>query len=152
MTVDFELKKSPAMKVACLAYRGPYKENMLQKEFRQLTQWAKDGKVRTGHWIFSWKGDKRSDACLEIKGTRFPPRPEGVRLATLPATWVARVAFDPEELSPRVVYHGLSDWTRERKKDKTIRAVGSAREVYAGDPWSNKAAWAHCTVEYLVRK
>jgi DNA gyrase inhibitor GyrI len=76
----------------------------------------------------------------------------GIRFRTFPATPVARVRFDPDAISPRLVYHGLNDWLRWRKKEKEIRKVVSTREVYDDDPWTNKHAWKNTTVEYVVRR
>lgn len=150
MTVDFELRRSPKLRVASIDYKGPWRENHLRPQFRELVRWAKQNKVRTGNWIFRERGEKHHQACLVIKG---PAHSAGkVKIRTIPAGWVAAVTFDPEAVSPRVVYHGLSDWTRWRKKDKTIKSVSATREVYSGDPWSDKKAWSRATVEFVVRK
>lgn len=150
MVVDFELHRAPSCKVAFLTRVGPWKKDMLRSEFRQLTTWATSEGVRTGRWIFSHKGSDRWEACLELKG---PARAMGrIRLKTLPATWVARCVFDPDMVADRVIYHGLSDWTRWRRRSKEIRSVGGSREVYSADPWTSAQAWAHCEVQLLVRK
>ncbi len=150
MVVDFVLKRVRGYRVGSITRIGAWKEDNLRSEFRELTRWARRQGVRTGDWIFLGRDHHRWEACLEIKGAA---RPEGrVRLKTLPATDVAAVVFDPEQLSSRVVYHGLHDWTRWRRKDRQIRAVTSTREVYSGDPWNDKKAWAHCEVQFLVRK
>jgi hypothetical protein len=65
---------------------------------------------------------------------------------------VARAVYDPEIIEPRVVYHGLSDFLRWRKKDHEIRSVGGYREVYSGDPWKDTRAYAHTEVQVGVRK
>ena len=62
------------------------------------------------------------------------------------------MVFDPEVVEPRVVYHGLSDFLRWRKKSGEIRSVGDYREVYQGDPWKDRRAYAHTEVQYVVRK
>lgn len=148
--IDFEIRKSPKYRVASITRVGPWKEDHLRSEFRELTTWAKRQGLTTGHWIFVHRGDERWEACLEIRGRA---KAEGrIRLRTLPATHVAHCVFDPDLLADRVVYHGLSDWTRWRKKFKEISAIGGSREVYSGDPWSDAAAWAHCDVQFLVRK
>jgi effector-binding domain-containing protein len=150
MTVDFELRRAPKYRVASIDYKGPWRENHLRPQFKELVKWAAKHQVRTGQWIFRERGEKSHQACLVIKG---PAHSEGkVKIRTIPAGWVASVSFDPEVVSARVVYHGLSDWTRWRKKDKTIKGVGTTREVYAGDPWSDKKAWSRATVEFVVRK
>jgi DNA gyrase inhibitor GyrI len=149
MVVDFELKKSPKYRVASLNRKGPRKPDHLRAEFRTLVAWAKKGRVRTGRWIFVHGADDHFLACLEVLGAA---RPEGpIRMRTLAATMVASVTFDPDQVSPRIVYHGLNDWLRWRRREKKIRRVGSSREVYSGDPWTNPRAWARCEVQFIVR-
>ena len=148
--VDFELKKAPAYRVASIVRIGPWREDNLRTEFTELVRWARRQRVGTGKWIFVHRGDLRWEACLEIHGN---PSPEGrIRLKTLPTTWVAAVTFNPDALSSRIVYHGLHDWTRARRRDGTIRSVSGAREIYRGNPWTDKDAWAHCRVEFPVRR
>lgn len=159
MVVDFEFKREPAYTVAAIRYVGPFRENHLDKEFKELVSWAKRAKVRTGKWIFreldgpnSRRPDnkRRWEAALEIRGKA---RGQGrIRIKKIPATTVARVVFDPEKVSPRLVYHGLSDWLRWRNKDKVIKGIGPTREVYAGDPWTNAQAWSLAEVQFLVRR
>lgn len=151
-TVDFALRSAPSYRVASITRVGPWKENNLRTEFRELVSWARRQGVRTGKWIFVERDHDRWEACLELKG-RGAATPDGrVRLKRLPATAVARVSFDPEAISSRIVYHGLSDWVRWRRRDGTIRSVTGVREVYAGDPWSDRGAWSRCEVQFLVRK
>lgn len=152
MVVDFALKKAPSYRVASIVRIGPWKEDNLRTEFRALSRWAQKNRIRTGRWIFldARRDHHRWEACLEIKGrARAGGR---IRLKTLPATWVARVVFDPDVVSSRLVYHGLQDWTRWRRTHKEIRSVRAVREVYAGDPWKNRQAWAHCEVQFLARR
>lgn len=150
MIVDFELTKSPSFRVASITRIGPWKKDNLRSEFKELLAWAKDQKVRPGRWIFLHNGDRHWEACLEIKG-----RAEAagrIRLKTLPATYVARCIFDPDAVADRVVYHGLSDWTRWRRRYREIKSVKGSREVYRGDPWTDARAWARCEVQFIVRK
>ena len=159
LIVDFEFKREPAYTVAAIRYVGPFRENHLRKEFKELVSWANKAKVPTGKWIFreidgpfSRRPDnqRRWEACLVIRGKA---RGQGrIRIKKIPASTVARVVFDPDKVSARVVYHGLNDWLRWRKKDKTIKGIGPTREVYAGDPWTNARAWSRAEVQYLVRK
>lgn len=150
MTVDFSLVRAPAYRVASIVRIGPWKEDNLRTEFAELLRWAKGQKVGTGRWIFVERGANRWEACLEIRGkARAAGR---IRLKRLAPAWVASVTFDPDEVASRVVYHGLADWTRWRKKDGTIRSVTSMREVYDASPWSDARAWAHCRVEFVVRR
>lgn len=150
MVVDFALKKTPSYRVASIVRVGSWKENNLRAEFQELTAWAKRARVRTGHWIFFERDNDRWEACLEIRGKA---NPEGrIRLKTLPGVDVARVVFDPDAVSSRLVYHGLADWTRWRKKYGEIKEVTATRELYAGDPWKDSEAWKHCEVQFVVRK
>jgi effector-binding domain-containing protein len=152
MSVDFSLKKVPSYRVASIVRIGTWKEDNLRTEFKELTRWAQRNGIRTGRWFFldTRPNHRRWEACLEIRGKATP---EGrIRLKTLPASWVARVVFDPDVVSSRLVYHGLNDWTKWRRIYKEIRSVASVREVYTGDPWKDKRAWAHCEVQFLVRK
>lgn len=50
----------------------------------------------------------------------------------------------------RLVYHGLMDWVRWRLKDKDFKKAGPAREVYLGNPWTNRRAWANTEVQILL--
>ncbi|MCI4329425.1 MAG: GyrI-like domain-containing protein [Thermoplasmata archaeon] len=150
MTVDFAFGKAPAYRVATLPPKGGWSENVCRPEFARLVAWAKKNHVRTGKWIFCSTANDGFRACLEIRGSA---KSEGsIRIRTLPATAVARVRFDPDVVSPRVVYHGLNDWLRWRKKDKEVRVVRSSREIYDGDPWADKKAWRNTTVEYVVSR
>jgi effector-binding domain-containing protein len=150
MVVDFELARAPKYRVASITRKGPWKNDNLRAEFAELTKWAAKRKVKTGKWIFREPADRVWEACLELKGRA---EAEGrIKVKTLRAAHVAHCVFDPEEVSPRVVYHGLNDWLRWQKKDGKITGVGSSREVYAGDPWKDKKAWAHAEVQFVVRK
>jgi DNA gyrase inhibitor GyrI len=150
MTVDFTLKRVPAVSVATITRVGPWKSDNLRAEFRELTRWATKQGLRTGRWIFYERARNRWDACLQVRGH---PRAEGrIRLRRLPAVDVAAVRFDPELVSSRIVYHGLRDWTRWRKRSGEIKAVLAVREVYPGDPWGVADAWSRCEVQFLVRR
>lgn len=150
MTVDFELGKAPKYRVATLAAKGKWSENMGRAELGKLQAWAAKNGLKTGKVIFRWGPKESLVVGLEAKGKAKTSG--GIRWQTLRPSAVARVTFDPDVVSPRVVYHGLNDWLRWRKKDHEVKSVGSTRELYSGDPWTNKAAWKNTTVEYLVRR
>lgn len=150
MVVEFELRRSRSFRVASIEARASWREGLLAPEFRELTAWAKSRKISTGRWIFVHRGDDRWEACLEIRGRAHPT--SRIRLKTLPPVDVARCIFDPEEVADRVIYHGLSDWLRELRGGKRIKAVGGSREIYSGNPWSDRRAWARCEVQFVVRK
>ncbi len=149
MTVDFAWGKSPALRVAAIAWSGPWNEKKIRAQFEVIQRWARERHLRTGRWIFREPGDRRWEVAIELKGRARGAGP--IRLRTLPAARFARVVFDPEELSPRVVYHGLSDYLRSCRREREIRGVISSREVYSGNPWTDPKAWARTEVQFLVR-
>ncbi|MCI4343239.1 MAG: GyrI-like domain-containing protein [Thermoplasmata archaeon] len=149
MVVEFRLQRAPSVRVACIVRVGPWREDNLRTEFGELTRWAKHQRLSTGRWIFVERDHHRWEACLEFRGSA---RAEGrVRLKMLPATLVARVVFDPDQVSSSVVYHGLNDWTRSQRREGKIGSVTGIREVYSADPWSDPVAWANCEVQFTVR-
>lgn len=150
MTVDFELKRSPKYQVACIRWKGPWNEHQIRAKFDLLVSWAKKNHLWAGHWIFREPGTRIWEVCVEIKG--HAPVERGIRLRTFPATTVARVRFDPEQVAPRLVYHGLSDWVKWRRRDGEIKAVRSTREIYPGDPWRTPSAWKATEVQFVVSK
>jgi len=150
VVVEFRLKRTRAMRVAALKWKGPWSERRIRAQFGRLVAWAHSHRLRTGQWIFREPAHRTWEVALEIRGTA---RSEGsVRVRHYPAATVASVVFDPRRVSPAVVYHGITDWLRWRRKDKTIRAVGTYREVYRADPWRHPAAWARTDVQVVVRK
>jgi effector-binding domain-containing protein len=150
MTVDFAWGKSPQLRVATIAWEGPWNEKKIRAQFERVAKWAKAEGVRTGRWVFREPGERRWEAGIEVKGKVRGSGP--VHTKTLPAATVARVVFNPEEVSPRVVYHGLNDWLRWRRKAKEIRSVVSSRELYSGNPWTDPKAWSRTEVQFVVRK
>lgn len=150
MTVDFVLKKSPSIRLAAIRWTGPYNEHLIRKRFEEVEKWARSRGLRTGRWVFREPDTRVWDTGIEVRGKA---RSQGrVKMRTLPASTVASVVFDPDVVSPRVVYHGLSDWLRWRRKEKAIRSVVSYREVYSGNPWKDPRAWARTEVQFVVRK
>ena len=150
MTVDFAWGKVPRLKVAAIAWKGPWNEKKIRAQFERIERWARARKVRTGRYVFREPGDRSWEAAIEVRGRVRGS--DGVRTRTLPAATVARVVFDPEVVSARLVYHGLNDWLRWRRKEKEIRSVGSSREIYTGNPWTDRKAWARTEVQFVVRK
>ena len=149
MVVDFELVRYPALRVLSFAWKGRWEERRIRREFERLARWAAQRRLRTGRWILLFSGNDRFRVALEVRGR---VRGEGeITVRRLPPTRVARVRFDPALIPPRVVYHGLSDWLRWRRKDKSIRSAGAYREVYPGNPWTKAKAWAATEVQVVVR-
>jgi DNA gyrase inhibitor GyrI len=160
MTVDFQIRKAPEYRVATRTLRGSWPgDKALRAEFEKVQAWAKEKDLKTGKWFFQEFGDDdtpsakwRYEAGVEIRGTRSVRGGKGVVIKTLPASSVAAVTFDPDKVSPRVVYHGLADWLRHREKEGEYKEVGPYREVYLGNPWSSKRAWANTQIQVPVKR
>ncbi len=150
MVVDFKIGKAPGFSAVTVAWKGRWDEKRIRKEFEDLAAWAKERGLRTGRWYFMGDMSGRMRVAIETKsGARGAGR---VRSRKFPATDVARVQFDPDELSPRVVYHGLGDFLRWQRREKEVKSVGTFREVYAGNPWTNARAWSTMCVEATIRR
>ncbi len=159
MLVDFEVKRTPGYAVASIMKVGPYREDNLRSEFSELVDWSKKNKLPTGAWImYEHDGpesrrppnQRRWEACLEIRGKA---KADGrIKVKTLPAQTVASVVFNPNVVSPRIVYHALGDWIWWRLKFKEFKRAGPTREVYEGDPWTSARAWSKVDVQVLLEK
>ena len=103
-----------------------------------------------GRWLFFEPDGKTFIAAIEVKGKATGSG--RIRLRTIPSATVASVTFNSDDVSPRVIYHGLNDWLRWRKKDKEIKKALSYREVYSGDPWSGPKVWAHTEIQVVVQE
>jgi DNA gyrase inhibitor GyrI len=155
LVVDIVVKRTPSYTVASLARVGPWKNNVWRPEIRQLEKWARKKKLLTGKYLLYESSGRstnrrRWEACIEIKGQA---QPKGrIRIKKIPAETVASVTFNPDRISPRLVYHGLNDWLKWRIRDGTFKAIGSGREVYSGNPWTNARAWAKTDVQIIVKR
>ena len=160
MLVDFKIKKFSGCRVASITYVGPYREggDMMREEFNQTVKWAKKKGVRTGRWFFAMLDEsevpdkkRRWEAAIEVKGAKAEAQ-GGIRFREFPDQLVASVTFDPEKVSPRVIYYGLEGWLEQRRKDREYKSAGPPREVYTGDPWRSARAWANVEVQVPVKK
>ncbi len=153
MTVDFAIKRAPKYHVASIRWTGAYQEGRIRSEWDALAKWAKSKGLRTGKWFFLEDGSGpkyRFEVALEVKGKA---KSEGkIHLRTFAASPIATVTFDPDAVSARVIYHGLNDWLRWQKKEKTIKRVRSYREVYSGNPWKDAKAWSKAEIQVLVSR
>jgi DNA gyrase inhibitor GyrI len=153
MVVDFVIKRAPKYRVASVRFTGPYKERRIRSEWASLARWTESKGLRTGKWFFSEEGSGpryRFEVAIEVRGhTKSDGK---VRIKTLPASPIASVTFDPNVVSPNVVYHGLDDWLRWLKKNKKIRRARNWREVYDGNPWTNPRAWSRAEIQALVTR
>ncbi|HXW36494.1 MAG TPA: GyrI-like domain-containing protein [Nitrososphaerales archaeon] len=158
MVVDFAIRKFSGCKVASVTYVGAYRgTDMMRDEFYKIIAWAREKGIRTGRWFFlehdspGMHGNKRKwEACVEIKDRARSGG--GIRIRELPPQLVASIRFDPDKISPRVIYCGLSGWIEWRKKEKEYKEAGEAREVYTGDPWKSTRAWANTEIQVPVKK
>src|SRR2546421_7452238 len=141
MLVDFKIKKFSGCRVASVTYVGPYREggDMMREEFNHIVKWARKKGVRTGRWFFadldgSEVPDKkrRWEAAVEVKGAKARAQ-GGIRFREFPDQLVASVTFDPEKVSPRVIYYCLVGWL-EGGVDREGKSAGPAREDYTCHP------------------
>jgi len=160
MLVDFKIKKFSGCRVASITYVGPYREggDMMREEFNQIVKWARKNRVRTGRWFFAMLDEsevpdkkRRWEAAIEVKGAKAEAQ-GGIRFRELPDQLVASVTFDPEKVSPQIIYYGLEGWLEQRRKDREYKSAGPPREVYTGDPWKSARAWANVEVQVPVKK
>ena len=149
MVVDFAFKRAPKIRTVGVSWSGPWSDARIRKEFEGVAKWAAAHRLKTGTWVFQGDGERKFFVGIEVKGRA---KADGrLRSRSFRATRVAQVEFDPEQVSPRVVYHGLNDWLRWRKKDKEVRSVGAYREIYSGNPWKDRKAWSKTTIQVVVR-
>ena len=160
MTVDFEMRKAPQYRVATRTVTGGWPgDKALRAEFGELQSWAKEKGLRTGKWFFREFGDDetpnaewRWEIGVEIRGARLVRGEKGIVIKTLQSSPVATVTFNPDIVSPRVIYHGLADWLRHHEKAGEYKEAGAYREVYLANPWTNKRAWAHTQIQVPVKR
>jgi len=149
MTVDFRFKRAPAYRLASVAWKGPWSDARIRAKFYAVAAWAKARGLRTGKWVFREPGERSWEVGIEVRGKA---KSQGaVRIKTYPRARVASILFDPEVVSPRVAYHGMNDWLRWRRKEGEVKSVGQYREVYPGDPWRDKKAYAQTEIQIVVR-
>jgi DNA gyrase inhibitor GyrI len=164
LVVDIAVKQEPAYRVVSKTYVGGYTGNeMLRPEFEYLSKWSGQKGIKTGKW-FRIELDKyevgspsnlqrRWWACIETKGKAVTKlsssNPEH---KVLPAALVASVTFDPAEFSSRLVYHGLECWLDWRTKFGEYEEASPAREVYIGNPWTDKKAKKQVELQVPIRK
>jgi len=160
LTVDIVVKKEPSYKVVSKTFVGAYVGGDMGKdEFNELSSWVKEQGLETGKWLFyeldeleTPEGSRMWEACIEVLGKPKAKPPKGIEYKELPAVLVASVIFDPEQVSTRLVYHGLEGWLQWRTKFGEYEEAGPTREVYPGDPWRSRKAWASVDVQVPIRK
>ena len=148
MTVDFVRTKATGFRAATAPWKTGWEEKKVRAELERLARWAKGQGLPTGRWVVTSKGAGQWQAAVEVRGRARGG--DGVTVRNFPASSVVRVTFDPDAVSARVVYHGLTDHLRWQKKEKAVKKIGNYREVYDGNPWTDAKAWAKTRVEALV--
>ena len=161
MTVDFAIRKAPEYRIAERTLVGKWPgEKAILAEFGKVQAWAREKGLRTGKWFFLESGGEDEspnaklhiETGLEILGKALVHGGKGVSLKILPSSKVATVTFDPDLVSPRVIYHGLNDWLKDLEKKGEYKELGPYREVYVGNPWASKKAWAHTQIQVPVKR
>ena len=160
MTVDFTVWNAPAYRMATKTMVGPWPgDRKLKHEFENLARWARRRGLKTGSWMFrelngpEVSSKKRKwEVGVEIMSRR-PVRGEGgVSIKQLPRSKVVSVTFDPGRVSPELVYLGLEGWLSWRRKHREFKQSGLYREVYRGNPWKSKGAWARTQVQVPIKR
>ena len=99
-------------------------------------------------WSEKSEKQRRSVACVEIKG-KAKPKPEGkIQITKIPKQKVVSVVFDPDEVSADLVYYALEAWIEYTP----YKQAGRSRELYDGSPWTNPRAWANCEVQVPLKR
>ena len=159
MVVDFEIRKVAGCRLATRSMRGSWPgDKALRAEFEKVQAWAKVKGLKTGKWVFREFGGMdrpermRFEVGIEVLGKGPVRGGKGIAMKTLAASSVVAVTFDPDVVSPRVVYHGLSDYLKWQRKEGKYKEAGPYREVYADNPWNSKLAWAQMQIQVPVKK
>jgi effector-binding domain-containing protein len=155
LKVDFKVKFAPSYKVGYIIRYGGYaKRDTWRAEIAQLERWARKSKLRSGkrimYFIDKWgekpQNQRRSVAAVEIKGKA---KPEGkIQIMKIPRQRVVSVTFDPDHVSADIVYYGIEGWLESSQYAQT----GRSRELYDGNPWSDREAWANCEVQVPIKR
>jgi hypothetical protein len=146
-----------------MTYTGPYTgEDMLRSEFDYLSKWLDKNHLRSGRWL-RIELDKyevgapsnirrRWWACIQFGGKLRSKPSSDVEVKVIPAAYVASVTFDPNVVSDRLIYHGLECWLDWRTKFGEYEEAGPTREVYTGNPWTDKKAKKHIELQVPITK
>lgn len=160
MVVDFVIHRAPTYRVATRTLVGSYpSDRRIRAEFETIVAWAGKSGVKTGRWFFreldgpeTPRNKRRWEYGIEMRSRRAVRGEKGLSRKVFPTTTVASVRFNPDKVSPMLVYHGLEGWLWRRKKDREFRESGIWREVYVGNPWKSKRAWANTEVQVPVKR
>ena len=159
MTVEFVVSNAPAHRVVTKTLVGDWPgDRKLRSEFESVASWARRSGLKTGSWFFRELDDwdtpvkkRRWEVGVEIRTRKSLRREDGLSIKTLPRTKIVTVTFDPDEVSPELVYFGLEGWLWWQRKSKKFRRNGPSREVYRGNPWKSEGAWSHTQLQVPVK-
>jgi hypothetical protein len=160
VTVDFAVWNAPAYRLATKTMMGEWPgDRKIRAEFESVASWVRKRGLKIGRWIFRELDGpdvpskrRRWEVGVEIRGRKPVKGGGGVSIKLLPKTKVVSVTFDPDKVSPELVYHGLEGWLSWRKKYKEFRQSGLYREVYRGNPWKSKGAWGRTQVQVPIKR
>ena len=158
MAVDFVVRNAPGYRVATRSLTGPWPgDRAIRREFESVNGWAQKAGLRPGHWFFREFGGmssrrRRWEMGVELRSGKPARVAKGLSIKKFPATKVVAVKFDPDEVSPTLVYFGVEGWMRWNQRGKKFRPNGPWREVYSGNPWKSKKAWASTEVQAPIKK
>ncbi len=159
MAVDFDVRREPAHRVVTktLVKKWPG-DRAIGREFDALHGWARAQGLKTGKWFFrslgemSETGPGRWELGIEILGRRPVRGGKGVAVKKFPASTVVAVKFDPSKVSPMIAYSAIGGWMRWSGRQQRFKQNGPWREVYSGNPWKSKKAWAGTEIQAPVKK
>jgi len=159
LTVDFDVRREPAHRVATKTMKGKWPgDRAVGREFDSLHKWTRAAGVKTGKWFFRSLGEMSEtgpgiwELGIELRGRKPVSGGSGVVIKTFPASTVVALKFDPSKVSPMVAYSAIGGWMEWTGKEKKLKQNGAWREVYPGNPWKSKSAWAHTEIQAPVRK
>ncbi|MDV3277448.1 MAG: hypothetical protein LYZ69_03150 [Nitrososphaerales archaeon] len=160
MAVDFVVGRAPRYRVATRTLVGGWPgDRKLQAEFAKIAVWARRLGLKTGSWFFRELDGpdvpskrRKWEVGIEVKGRKALKGEKGMSLKVLPATTAVSITFNPAEVSPELIYCGLEGWVRWRRKEGKYKQGGRYREVYRGNPWKSKRAWARTQVQVPLKR
>ncbi len=152
--------RAPTYRVATQTLVGSYpSDRRIRAEFERISAWARKNGVKTGRWFFrdldgpdTSSKRRRWEFGIEIRSRRPVRGEKGLSRKVFPPATVVSVRFNPDKVSPMLVYQGLWGWLWWKKKYKEFRESGVWREVYIGNPWKSKRAWANTEIQVPVKR
>lgn len=157
MTVQFEVRREPAHKVATKTIEGRWPgDRAVSREFEELHSWMSDAGLKTGKWffrsLFESETSGKWEVGIEIRTTKGVKGGKGISIKEFPASTVVAIKFDPKQVSPMVAYSSFEGWMKWVGRAKKFKWRGPWREVYSANPWKSKIAWAHTEIQAPITR